>query len=271
MSILEGVNFALGQHVVRPRGRQVDDHHSRWDQHADPLTTAAAGAVASTIRFFDDPPEQPVLVVLDRRRDGLLDPVSGHDLLAVPDSALSVELPDLQHVRRRQPQTEPADLDALRVGPPTESGLAELGREEVGQRLGERLAGGDAQRIEELLPGVVENRAGLVAIRPFQRGREHRRHQVGAGIGVPESRPRRVLRTLQQQIDISLRPASPASPSSSGRPVVVETARHGHQLAQSGLGGRVTHGMPVVGQQLAQWLVEADDEAVGDRDPDQDG
>ena len=53
----------------------------------------------------------------------------GHDLLVVPYSALSVELPELQHVRRRQPQTEPADLDTLGVGSPAESGLGELRRE----------------------------------------------------------------------------------------------------------------------------------------------
>ena len=117
-----------------------------------------------------------------------MDPCGRHDLLAVPDSVASVELPDLHHVRRSEPQTVSAQLDAVGVGSPTEAGRDEFGREErIGQCLGEGRAGRDAQRIEEFLPGVVQNRPRTVAVCPFQRSREHRRHQVSTDIGVPES------------------------------------------------------------------------------------
>ena len=37
------------------------------------------------------------------------------------------------------------------------------------------------------------------------------------------------------------------------------------------LGGVVAHGLAMLRQQLGQWLVDAGDETIGDRDPDQNG
>src|SRR5215218_683216 len=155
--------------------RHVDDHGSPFREYDDALPAEPSCVVSSLLGLPDDPPEQAVVVVwvadfgFERRRFGALaDPVRRHDSLAVPDSVAPVQLPDLHHVWRCQPQTESAQLDAVGVGAPTEAGRDGFGRKErIGKCLGEGRPGRDAQRIEEFLPGVVENCPRTVAVGPF--------------------------------------------------------------------------------------------------------
>ena len=50
------------------------------------------------------PPHQGVLGAKQADGRGLLDPASWQDLLALPDTAAEVELPDLEHVGGAEPQ-----------------------------------------------------------------------------------------------------------------------------------------------------------------------
>jgi hypothetical protein len=137
-----------------------------------------------------------------------------------------VELPDLHHVRRSEPQTVSAQLDAVGVGAPTKAGRDEFGRDErIGQRPGECRAGRDAQRIEEFLPGVVENRPRTVTVGPFQRSREHRGNQVSTDIGVSEDLARfELLPSLEQNVDEATARLRVLLPDKPARKLVVESA-----------------------------------------------
>jgi hypothetical protein len=88
--------------------------------------------------------------------------------------------------------------------------------------------GRDAQWVEQFLPGVVENRAGVVAVGPFQGCRQHGSHEVSTGIGIPEDLAWfELLPALEQNVDEAiarLRVLLPDKPVA--RKLVVESALH---------------------------------------------
>jgi hypothetical protein len=62
--------------------------------------------------------------------------------------------------------------------------------------------GRDAQWVEQFLPGVVENRAGVVAVGPFQGCRQPGGQEVSTGIGIPEDLAWfELLPALEQNVD----------------------------------------------------------------------
>ena len=89
----------------------------------DELTFGASGNPGGMAVWIDvKPPHQAVLRAHGAWRHGLLDPSRGEDLLAVPDAATEIQLTELEHVRRTQPQQTARGVQAGRISAPVETG-----------------------------------------------------------------------------------------------------------------------------------------------------
>ena len=98
----------------------------------------------------------------------------------MPDASTEIQLAELEHVRRAQPQQTARCVQARRIGTPVEMGQSVVGGIAQQDPFLPGATGVDFQRIEEFLARVFKNGARMVTIGSNQRFPQHRRDQVRA-------------------------------------------------------------------------------------------